>query len=113
MKTILTLFVLFFWSFVSFNTYAGLFDKTICLETDAQIRAGYIYLPNKNKPFSGNILCEYENGKTKIKGEVKDGKIDGELFMWYENGQKKVEVTLIDGKEISKKRWNEDGSVRE
>ncbi|MFL2510528.1 MAG: hypothetical protein ACJ0RE_05155 [Alphaproteobacteria bacterium] len=93
MKTLLTLFVLFL-SLISLNSNAGIFDKTVCLETDVQIRLGNIYLPNKNKPFTGNILCEYENGKTKIKGEVKDGKIDGELFMWYENGQKKVEATF-------------------
>ena len=68
MKILLTLFVLFFLSFVSFNTYAGLFDKTICLETDSQFREGLIHLPNKSEPFTGNILCEYESGQIKIKG---------------------------------------------
>ena len=94
MKILLTLFVLLFSTIVSFTSYAGLFDKTICLETDAQFRGGYIYLPNKNKPFSGNILCEYENGQTKIKGEVKDGLLDGELLIWYKNGQKKIEINF-------------------
>ena len=94
MKNIFSYFFLISFIMISSNTYAGLFDKTICLETDAQFREGYIYLPNNSKPFSGNILCEYENGQTKIKGEVKDGKIDGELFMWYENGQKKIEATF-------------------
>ena len=88
MKTFLILFVLFL-SSISLNSNAGMFDKTVCLETDAQIREGLIYLPNKNKPFTGNILCEYENGQTKIKGEVEDGLIDGNLFLYYENGQKK------------------------
>ena len=94
MKNTFSYFFLISFIMISSNTYAGLFDKTICLETDAQFREGYIYLPNKNKPFSGNILCEYENGQIKIKGEVKDGLIDGELFMWYENGQKKIEATF-------------------
>jgi len=93
MKTLLTLFVLFL-SSISLNSNAGIFDKTVCLETDAQIRLGNIYLPNSDKTFTGNILCEYENGQTKLKGKVKDGKIDGELFMWYENGQKKIEATF-------------------
>ena len=59
MKNIFSYFFLISLIMISSNTYAGLFDKTICLETDAQIRAGYIYLPNKNKPFSGNSLYEY------------------------------------------------------
>ena len=90
MKTLLTLFVLLF----SFNSYGGWFDKTVCVETDSQFREGLIYLPNKDEPFTGNISCEYENGQIKIKGEVKDGLIDGELFIWYENGQKKIEATF-------------------
>jgi antitoxin component YwqK of YwqJK toxin-antitoxin module len=31
----------------------------------------------------------------------------------YENGQKKYETTWKDGKWISRKEWNEDGSVKE
>ena len=32
---------------------------------------------------------------------------------WYENGQKESEITFKNGEEISKKQWNEDGSVKE
>ena len=109
MKTLLTLFVLFL-SSISLNSNAGIFDKTVCLETDAQIRLGNIYLPNSDKTFTGNILCEYENGQTKLKGKVKDGKIDGELFMWYENGQKKIEGNYKNGKQNGLfKVWDENG----
>ena len=38
---------------------------------------------------------------------------DGLHTEWFDNGQKKEEVTIKDGKWVSKKEWNEDGSVRE
>ena len=88
-----------------------MFDKTVCLETDAQIRNDIIYFPNETEPFSGNNLCEYENGQKKIKGEIKDGLIDGELSMWYENGQKKIETTFSNGKPFGGKvsSWDQNG----
>jgi hypothetical protein len=55
----------------------------------------------------------YENGQKKYEGTFKDWKRDGLFTSWYENGQKWSEVTYKDGKEISKKEWNEDGSVKE
>ena len=88
-----------------------MFDKTVCIETDSQFREGLIYLPNKDEPFTGNISCEYENGQIKIKGEVKDGLIDGELFIWYENGQKKIETTFRNGKPFGGEvnSWDQHG----
>ena len=75
LKTLLTLFVLFFSSSISFNSYGGLFDKTVCVETDAQDRNGIIYLPNETKPFTGKNLCEYENsdGQLLYERNYKDG----------------------------------------
>ena len=55
----------------------------------------------------------YENGQKKIKGINKDGRRDGLWTWWYENGKKKEEVTIKDGAMISKKLWNEDGSLKE
>ena len=133
MKTFLTLFVLFFSSSISFNSYGGLFDKTICIDTDAQDRNGIIFLPNQTEPFTGKNLCKYENGQVKSKGEIKDGfyleetswyengqmwsnsnykdfKLHGKLNSWFENGQMKFEIDfkngLMDGNFI---RWNIDG----
>ena len=39
-------------------------------------------------------------------------KRDGLYTNWYENGQKSFEGTYKDGELISKKYWNEDGSVK-
>jgi len=55
----------------------------------------------------------YENGQKKEEGTFKDGKLEGLVTGWYENGQRMGEYTYKDGKLISKKEWNEDGSVRE
>ena len=84
---------------ISFDSYGGLFD--ICIETDAQDRNGIFYLPNETKPFTGNKLCEYENGKIKTEGNLKDGKKDGKWTAWYENGQIKAEANYKEGECIS------------
>jgi antitoxin component YwqK of YwqJK toxin-antitoxin module len=81
--------------------YSSSFDKTVCVKTDAQIRNGIIYLPNKTKPFTGNNLCEYGNGQFKSKGKFKDGRQDGKWTVWYANGKIKQEATFKDGKCIS------------
>jgi antitoxin component YwqK of YwqJK toxin-antitoxin module len=55
----------------------------------------------------------WDNGQMGSEGPYKDGKLDGLHTEWYYNGQKKDELTFKDGKLISKKEWNEDGSVKE
>ena len=87
------LLILLFSLLISFNSYGGLFDKTVCVETDSQLRDGVIYLPNKTKPFSGKNLCKYENGQNKSKGKIKDGKKNELWTEWEENGQIKLERT--------------------
>jgi len=84
------LLILLFSLLISFNSY-GLFHKTVCVETDSQLRDGVIYLPNKTKPFSGKNLCKYENGQNKSKGNIKDGKKNQLWTEWEENGQIKLE----------------------
>ena len=56
----------------------------------------------------------YENGQKKLEFSIKDSFIlDGLQTWWYENGEKKVEYNYKDRRFISKKEWNEDGSVKE
>ena len=61
----------------------------------------------------GLVTSWYENGQKEGEGTWKDGEWDGLTTLWYENGQKWNEETYEDGESISKKSWNEDGSVRE
>ena len=55
----------------------------------------------------------YENGQKRYELTNKDGEFDGLYTNWYENGQKRFEGTYKGGELISKKEWNEDGSVKE
>ena len=55
----------------------------------------------------------YENGNKSSEVTYKNGKEDGLYLSWYENGQKELEITYKDGIEISRKDWNEDGSLKE
>ena len=55
----------------------------------------------------------WDNGQKMYEGIDKDRKLDGLWTFWYENGQKLKEETYKDGELISKKEWNEDGSVKE
>jgi len=103
------LLVLLFSLLISFNSYGGLFDKTVCIETDSQERGGLIYLPNKTKPFSGKNLCEYESGQYKSKGNVKKGTKDGNWTWWKENGFKELGRNYNIGEligEIEYSYWN-------
>ena len=114
MKTLLTFFVLFLFPIlISCNSYSGSSDKTVCVDTDALIRNGIIYLPNETKPFTGNNLCKYENGQIKSEGNYKDGKPDGKGRDWDENGQIEAEVNYKDGKLDGKATyWHENGKIK-
>jgi len=103
------LLIILFSILISFNSY-GLFEKTVCVETDTQDRNGVIYLPNKTKPFSGKNLCKYENGQNKSQGTVKKGVNHEKWIRWYENGQIKSELNYKDGKFDGKQTdWYENG----
>ena len=97
------LLILLFSILISFNSYGGWFDKTVCVETnDVQDRDGIIYLSNETKLFTGNNLCEYENGQIKHEGNYKDGKQDGKWTYWNKKGQKIEEGNYKDGDLVDK-----------
>ena len=114
MKKILIIFVLFLFPIlISFNSYGDLFDKTVCVETDAQIRNGIFYLSNEAESFTGKNLCEYEDNQIQSKGEVKDGKKDGKWTYWHENGQIRLEGNYRDSRLDGKwTYWYENGQIR-
>ena len=76
-------------------------------------RGGSYYEINSEEPYSGSIIKKYESGQYSMKGEMKDRKFVGDLTKWYQNGQISYIGTYEGGKEISRKLWNEDGSVKE
>jgi antitoxin component YwqK of YwqJK toxin-antitoxin module len=88
----------------------GLFEKTVCVETDSQERNGLVYLPNQHEPFTGKNLCKYKNGQIKVEGSYKGGMLDDKQTGWFENGQKELEVNFKDGNREGKLTlWSENG----
>jgi antitoxin component YwqK of YwqJK toxin-antitoxin module len=105
------LLILLFSILLSSNSHGGLFDKTVCVDTETVERGGLIYLPNKTKPFSGKNLCTYDNGENKSKGKFKKGAKDGQWIEWHENGQIDTDITYIDNSVISQNFYNENGQL--
>lgn len=102
MKTIKLLLVVS--ALTSLNLYANTHDQdvsknTFCLESpQAQIRGGLIYRPNTTEPYSGKSSCAYSiNGQLSMKGQIKQGRLNGEWLEWYVNGQIKSKGFFKDG----------------
>ena len=69
-------------------------------------------LTYKDGKFDGLYTNWYENGQKRFELTYNDGIHNGLLTWWYDNGQKSFEGTYKDCELISKKYWNEDGSVK-
>ena len=67
------------------------------------------YIKMKNGRFSSF----HSNGSKKEEGLYKENRKDGKWISWYGNGYKMSEEIYKDGLKISKKSWNEDGSVKD
>ena len=111
MKTFLTLFVLFFSTSISFNSY-GLTIDDRCMEhrkdkfefCKERKRDKFVCVETYNKI----RVCKtfwFENGQIKLEKKYKDGKIDGKWTWWYENGQIKLEANYKDGTLDGKWTW--------
>ena len=89
------LIILLFSIFISINSYSGIFNESICFETDGE---NIVFLLNETDAYSGKYLCQYNNGQKKKEGEYKDGRLIGKWTIWFNNGQKKEEGNYKDGK---------------
>ena len=89
------LIIFLFSIFISINSYCGVFNETICFETDGQ---NIVFLPNEANPYTGKYLCKYENGQKESEGRYKNGKLDGKRTVWHENGQIESEMNYKNGK---------------
>ena len=105
MKKLLTLL---FSILISFNSYGeevelDFSSDTFCDKSPkAQLRVNLFYLPNQQKPYSGENLCVYSsNGQFYSQGKIKKGLRDGVWSLWHENGQIKEEINYKDGECIS------------
>jgi len=112
------LLILLFSLLISFNSYSeevilDFSSDTFCvLSPKVQIRNGLFYLPNTEKPYSGENICVYlSNGQYYSRGRIKNGRNDGTWSYWNENGQLFMQGNFKNGIEFGKStRWNWDGS---
>ena len=105
------LLILLFSILLSFNSYGEVeldfsFDNFCNESPKIQIRNNLYYLPNKEKPYSGENICVYlSNGQYYSQGRVKNGLKEGTWRFWHENGQKSSEVNFkkgeLDGKQTN------------
>jgi antitoxin component YwqK of YwqJK toxin-antitoxin module len=66
--------------------------------SNSQEKNGVLYIINEEKPFTGIIIDNYENGDIKLKATYKEGKQNGESIGYHENGQISYKATYKDGK---------------
>ena len=78
--------------FVSMKSYGGIFNETICFETDGQ---NIVFLLNETNPYTGKYLCKYDNGQNEKEGRYKGGRSIGKWTFWYEDGNLKIEGEII------------------
>ncbi len=86
------LLILLFSILISFNSYGVKLDfssNTFCDQSPkAQVRGNLFYLPNQQKPYSGENICVYlSNGQYHSQGKIKNGLRNGIWTFWSENGQ--------------------------
>ena len=96
------LIILLFSIFISTKSYGGVFNETICFETDGQ---NIVFLLNDTNPYTGKYLCKYDNGQKEKEGRYKDGRLTGKWTFWYESGEKESEVNYKNGKLDGKSTW--------
>ena len=111
------LLLLLFSILISFSSYGEVeldfSSDTFCDQSPkAQVRNGLFYLPNQQKPYSGENLCVYlSNGQYYSQGVIKKGLRTGEWTYWKENGQKHQEKHYKNGEFDGKfSAWWSDGS---
>ncbi len=112
------LLLLLFSLLISFNSWGEVeldfSSDNFCDQSPRiQVRDGLFYLPNTEKPYSGENICVYlSNGQYFSQGKIKKGLRDGTWSFWYENGQKKAEGNYKDGEFDGKAtQWYEHGQI--
>lgn len=69
------------------------------------------YEKGNTKPFSGQALTYFDNGKMQTSTEYKDGRIAGKIEGWYQSGAKQVEGQLVNGQKAGMwTAWYENGN---
>jgi len=84
-------------------------DETTLIEKD-----GVMYLPNSDKPYTGEVFTNYMGGNKKLEGTYKDGNLDGLYTEWWGDRQKMSERFYKDGKKDGlSTQWYRHGLKKE
>ena len=68
-----------------------------------------IYAANKQSPYTGWAITDYDNGQIRDLMQIKDGLVNGQGIKWYKNGQKKIKTNHKDGKLMFAEVWKPNG----
>ena len=71
-----------------------------------------VWIENGEREKEGTDTRWYSNGQMWYEKHYKDGLLYGKSISFYENGQKIHEASYNDGSVVSKKFWNEDGTLK-
>ena len=72
---------------------------------------GIVYENGDDKPYSGEVVCKFTNGKNNFEGNYENGIKAKNWVYYFENGQKKSEGTYKDGtKDGTWTYWDEKGT---
>lgn len=85
------------------------------LEPRAQIRNSIYYFPNEEVGISESSICIFKDryGQYQSKGQLLNGKFDGNWNWWNKNGQKLVKTNFTNGSpEGEQIYWHENGKLR-
>ena len=66
----------------------------------------------KDDKLSGDYIEHYIQGRTRTKGLMIDGEMDGKWAFWHHNGQKECEVVCKNGELVDGTVWDDDGNVK-
>ena len=72
---------------------------------------GVIHVTGESKPFTGNLVERYRDGKLKSQTGVSNGLLEGLSLGWFTNGIQQVEEPFRAGKSHGKRtNWRVDGT---
>ena len=113
------LLILLFLILISVNSYGEVeldfSSDTFCDQSPkVQVRNNLYYLPNTEKPYSGENLCVYlSNSQYYSQGKIKNGLRDGTWTYWNENGQTRSVATYKDNQIERQKNYQNGALINE
>jgi antitoxin component YwqK of YwqJK toxin-antitoxin module len=65
--------------------------------SETQERGGVLYIVNEDKPYTGIVFNNHDNGNLRYEAPYKNGLKNGEVVSYYQNGQLRVKANYKNG----------------